>query len=101
MLARFAVDRDIITDFQPGADQLQIDAALFGLSSGTSSLQPWQIIAAAGNPQASIAGVSTFLFNTTTGVLRYDVDGAGGQGAVHVATLQGVTGLSSSDFLII
>jgi Ca2+-binding RTX toxin-like protein len=49
-----------------------------------------------GAPMA--AGQSTFIFNAATGALRYDADGAGGALSVQVVTLQGVTGLSVSDF---
>jgi Ca2+-binding RTX toxin-like protein len=55
-------------------------------------------IVAAGSPLA--AGQSVFIFNAANGVLRYDVDGAGGAAAVHVATLQGVGALTVSDFEI-
>ncbi len=39
-----------------------------------------------------------FLFNTNNGNLYFDTDGIGGIGAVQIATLEGVTSLSTSDF---
>ncbi|MFM2057397.1 MAG: hypothetical protein RLY71_1782, partial [Pseudomonadota bacterium] len=43
----------------------------------------------------------TFLaFDTTSGKLYYDADGAGGEAAVQVATLTGVHAFSASDLFI-
>jgi Ca2+-binding RTX toxin-like protein len=38
------------------------------------------------------------LFNTSNGNLYFDADGVGGIGAVQIAKLEGVTGLSAGDF---
>ena len=96
-----AVNRDIVTDFTRGSDKIAIDDTLFGggLVEG-NSLEMNQLVVSV-SPAATVAGVGTFLFNSATGVLRWDADGRGGAAPVTIATLQNVTTLSVDDFLIV
>ncbi len=98
VLARFAADRDVILDFEAGTDRLAVDAAAFGggLVQGNSMLDTQFVL---NGPATTTLG--TFLYNTTTGVLRYDVDGTGGRGATHVATLTGAPVLDVESFILI
>ena len=41
-----------------------------------------------------------FHFNTATGLLSYDVDGAGAQERFNIALFTGVTNLQATDFMI-
>ena len=70
-----------------------------GLQAG-NSLDPSRLVVGSA-PAAQVAGQGTFLFSTTTGALLWDADGSGGAAATQVATLQGVTSLSASDFEVI
>jgi VCBS repeat-containing protein len=101
VLANRAEDRDWIKDFEGGTDHLEIDAGLFGGGLvGGASLDASRLIVG-GNPVATQPGVGQFLYNTGSGVLRWDADGAGGSAPVTIATLIGVTALSTNDFLIV
>lgn len=78
-------NRDTVTDFAPGADSLHMHLAAFtggGLASG--ALLPEQFLASATATAAQDAD-DRFVYNTTSGVLYYDADGAGGLAAVQVA----------------
>jgi Ca2+-binding RTX toxin-like protein len=101
VLARQAANRDVIVDFVQGQDKLAISASLFGPQFTVgSSLADAQLVASA-NPVALAAGVATLLFSTSTGVLRFDADGAGGAAAVQIATLQGTRAVDTNDFVIV
>ncbi|HAH10905.1 MAG TPA: hypothetical protein DCL48_12490, partial [Alphaproteobacteria bacterium] len=81
-------------------DDLAVTASLFGPQfQAGQSLQSNQLVVAP-NAAATQAGVATFLFSTTNGVLRFDADGLGGAGPVHVATLN-VRTLTLDDFAVI
>jgi len=101
VLARAAADRDWISGFLSGTDRLEVEVALFGggLAAG-GPLDAAQFISGAA-PRPTAAGVGTFLYDTASGVLRWDADGAGGAGADVIAKLGlGVT-LAASDFLLV
>ena len=85
---------DTITDFVHDTDQILLSDAIFSkLSAGNL---------AAGNFAINAASDANdyIVYNTTTGVLRYDADGNGAGVAVAFAKLDGVPGLTQSDFLI-
>ncbi|MGB3402777.1 MAG: GDSL-type esterase/lipase family protein, partial [Microcoleaceae cyanobacterium] len=97
---------DLLTDF--GAiegDQIQISAAGFGggLEAGVSLSD--SIAAATGvfvsgsNPQP-VGNSANVLYDSTSGVLSFDVDGEGIENAVTLATLSGAPALTSSDLMI-
>jgi trimeric autotransporter adhesin len=88
---------DTIIDFQSGVDKIVVSSAAFsGLTAGAAvSLFSTATGAAIGlGPQ--------FLYNTTTGVLQYDRDGAFAAFApVSFAQLTGTPSISASDFVVI
>jgi Ca2+-binding RTX toxin-like protein len=91
---------DIIKDFVSGVDKIGLSAAEFGggLAAGNPLLSG-QIRLGAGVTTANTSA-QRFLFNTSNGNLYFDADGVGGIGAVQIAKLEGVTGLTSNDFQI-
>jgi trimeric autotransporter adhesin len=91
---------DIIKDFISGTDKIAISQSEFGggLTAGNPLLSS-QIRLGAGVSSANNSA-QRFLFNTTNGNLYFDADGVGGVAAVKIAKLEGVSGLTSSDFQI-
>ena len=76
---------DIIRGFVSGQDEIRL-------------LLPYNAPLVQG--AAPVAGVGpTLLFNTGTGQLSLDADGLGGEAAVLIATLQGVTVLAARDVI--
>jgi Ca2+-binding RTX toxin-like protein len=100
VLANRAADRDWITDFLPGTDRLESEAALFGAGLAPGALDPGRLVVGA-NPVAGTPGLGQFLFNTSNGILRWDADGAGGAAPQVIVTLTGVSSLAASDFIIV
>ena len=87
---------DVITDFTSGADKL----AFIGYAFGLSTLVPLKLVTGANPLPTEIA--PTFLFETDTGRLWFDADGSADYAeAEYIALLQGVTSLSTSDFVIL
>lgn len=84
---------DTITDFTSGTDRLSFVVADFAGMDGNLRFQN-------GN-SAGGAGESWFYFEDTTHRLFWDADGVGGQDAVLVARLTGVSALATSDFELI
>jgi Ca2+-binding RTX toxin-like protein len=72
---------DTITDFDTTQDHLQLSGAGFGVS-GVGDIT----FVSGTNPLASGSG-PTLLYNTHTGAILWDADGAGGADAVLLATL--------------
>src|ERR1044072_6085337 len=88
---------DVIDDFAPGTDTIQVSASGFGgglTAGGTVSL------VSGADPTASGA-TGQFLFDTDDGRLLWDADGTGSGDAVLVATLSNVPSLTASDFAVI
>ncbi|MBF0614361.1 MAG: hypothetical protein G8237_01220 [Magnetococcales bacterium] len=90
---------DIMTDFTPAQnDQLAFVNRNFG-NMATGPLDGSLLgVSATGN---ATTATERFLFNTTTGQLRYDPDGNGSRAAVTIATLNSLTTLSASQILIV
>ncbi|MBF0212316.1 MAG: hypothetical protein HQM00_01990 [Magnetococcales bacterium] len=88
---------DTITDFSSSqSDRLVFVSSNFGnLATGTLGSSR---LRASSSGSASTTS-QRFLFNTSTGVLRYDADGTGSSAAVTIATLN-VRSLSASQILI-
>ncbi|MBF0628845.1 MAG: discoidin domain-containing protein [Magnetococcales bacterium] len=88
---------DTITDFT-ATDKLAFVSANFGkLAVGTLS----SIRLRVGTTGLATTSSQRFLFNTTTGVLKYDADGNGKTASgVTIATLSNVTRLSASQIMI-
>ena len=84
-------NKDTITDFVTGVDKLQFSKAVFtGLGSIVGNISAAQFWSGAGVVAAHDAD-DRIVYNTTTGALYYDGDGAGGVAAVQVALLGTVT----------
>ncbi|MCM8636354.1 MAG: hypothetical protein NFW15_10475 [Candidatus Accumulibacter sp.] len=80
-------NRDLLTDFLPGSDQIELSLAVFralgGVPGGLSSEQFWS---GAGVTRAHDAS-DRLIYNTTTGDLYYDADGNGSGAAVAIALI--------------
>jgi len=97
---------DTITDFSGSGgdgDKLLLAndyAGLFTtLSSSGGHLDATQFASGAGLATASSTSIHV-IYDTTTGNLYYDADGAGGTSAVQFATLQGHPALTANDILV-
>jgi len=91
---------DVIEDFTTGSDSISLDSHVYA-ALGAGPLDPGAFQAAA-QSTAAAAGIH-IVFNTSTGALFYDPDGAGGAPAVQFATilLSGLSGtVSAADFVI-
>jgi Ca2+-binding RTX toxin-like protein len=81
-----ATNVDTIGDFVSGTDRIELDDAVFtGLAMGTLDTQTFE---------------DHFVYDTMSGALYYDADGAGAGAAVQVATLTGAPALQASDLLV-
>lgn len=86
---------DRITDFVSGVDSLRLDPVIFMvLPAGALSPDAFGLGTAAQDADDRI------LYDSATGTLRYDPDGAGGSDAQVFATVTPGAALSASDFLI-
>ncbi len=88
---------DSIADFGH-ADVLQFRGAAFGgLSAGILDSAVFQ---SSPDPVAANAGVR-FLYETDTGILRFDPDGAGSGASIVLLTLTGAPNLTADDIIIV
>lgn len=87
---------DLILDFNVGFDRLQIASSGFAGTAG-GALNPELLEMGA----AATANGAVFLFDSATGTLSWDFDGAGAGSSIIVATLQGVSAFSASDIFIL
>ncbi|MEY9720312.1 Ca2+-binding RTX toxin-like protein [Sinorhizobium fredii] len=84
---------DQITDFKRGEDKLVVDKSVFGFS---------KLVLYSGNDLKATGTAAQFFFEKDNGRLWYDADGTGNEAdAVLVATLDKVTSLATTDFLLI
>ena len=96
-------NRDTITDFMSGTDTLQFSKAVFtGLGALEGELSLDQFWSGAGVTTAHDSS-DRIIYNTSSGALYYDADGAGGVAAVQVAIIgtSSHPGLHASDIHII
>ncbi len=94
---------DIITDFTPGHDVLQLDGAAFGLDLGSAKLgENFSVIGQhfdgsnAGTNAAFSAGSSALIYSAADHALYYDSNGAA-EGYTVVATIQPGAILAATD----
>ncbi len=74
---------DLLSDFTSGSDKIQVVAANFGLTAGAAVT----LLSGASTPAASGA-TAQFLYNSSSGALYFDRDGAGATyAASQIATL--------------
>ena len=87
---------DRIYDFNPATDSLRLDDAFFrGLTLGALSSGAFAIGSAATQADDRI------IYDSTTGKLSFDPDGAGGAAQVQFATLNVGLGVTSADFFVV
>ena len=97
-------NRDLLTDFLPDSDTIELSLAVFRALGGTPGvLSAEQFWSGAGVTRAHDAS-DRLIYNTTTGDLYYDADGSGSGAAVAIAVI-GVDAhpqqLSHADFALI
>ena len=87
---------DSISDFASGADVIQIVGSNFGLQPGVGV----SLLTGTATPSAS-GTAPQFLYNTTTGALYFDQDGAGSAyNALSIVTLTGQKNLAVADIVV-
>ena len=90
---------DEIEDFDTTADRIELSSAIFtGLAPG--KLANAGFVAGAGLTSAQDAS-DRIVYDTTTGDVYFDRDGAGGAAAVKFATLTGAPSLVAGDFFVV
>lgn len=91
---------DTITDFSHSqSDRILINRAVFDAFDGVRAVTNGMFLAADGATEA-LTDNQHLIYDTTTGALYYDADGAGGDDAVKFATLSGAPTLVIGDFLL-
>ena len=91
---------DTIADFTPGQDQVVLSKSIFGALNGVNvPLDVAQFFSGAGATAGADAS-DRIVYNTTTGNLYYDVDGAGGSASVLFAKLTGVPVVGALSFFV-
>jgi Ca2+-binding RTX toxin-like protein len=95
-VALIPANADVIEDFDPAADAIHLDSAIFAaLAAG--ALDPGSFVVDAAPADAD----DHLLYNSATGALSYDSDGDGAGAAIQFATLSNLAVLSAADFLVI
>ncbi|MDX2309067.1 MAG: CHRD domain-containing protein [Hyphomicrobium sp.] len=94
-----AANIDHVTDYNLTADRIHLENAVFtGLAAGALAVAAFQSNATGTATQAD----DRIIYNTVTGALLFDADGAGGAAARQFAVLTTKpAGLNAGDFLII
>lgn len=88
---------DLITDFAAGTDKVAVFRNTFGIAQGEATVR-----LSSGATVSMSTQQSQFFFETDAGRLWFDADGAGSDSdPVLLATLEGVTQLSTADFLLV
>ncbi|NER32642.1 MAG: hypothetical protein F6J93_00935 [Oscillatoria sp. SIO1A7] len=94
--------QDTINNFNAaGTDTIQVASGSFGGLAPTSNPAPTtQFISGAGTVAANGAGAPQFIYDTTSGQLRYDADGVAG-GEILLATLAGAPALGNANIVYV
>ena len=97
-----AANADTVTSFDTAWDAMRFDSAAFTGAGGVGHFATGdaRFYAAAGASSGHDAD-DRFVYNTSTGQLYYDADGAGGNDAQLVATVQGAPTVTANDIWII
>jgi predicted extracellular nuclease len=88
---------DLVVGFTTGADRIALDDAIFTHIGGLGALNASAFVTGTQAADAS----DRIIYDSATGQLLYDADGAGGVAAVQFATLNGAPALAISDFIVI
>ena len=93
---------DTLTDFVSGTDHIDLSLSQFGGIAATAAgpFDATTFASGGGFTQGQDAN-DHIIYDTNTGNLYYDADGAGGDGSVQIATLTGAPTLLGTDFTVI
>jgi Ca2+-binding RTX toxin-like protein len=86
---------DRVSDFVSGIDRIGLEDSVFAGIGGTGFFR------AGAGLSSGQDGDDRVIYNTSTGQLYYDADGAGGGAGQLVATLANAPGLSASDITVV
>lgn len=88
---------DSIADFTSGMDTIEVAGSQFGLTAGAGVT----LVTGTAMP-AAVGTTAQFLYNSTSGALYFDQDGAGAAyAAMQIATLTGQKTLVASDIAVV
>jgi Ca2+-binding RTX toxin-like protein len=92
-----------LSDFHSGADKIALDKNVFSAFSGQPDGALNSDFFTQGTTSATTGNTAEIIFNTKTGALLYDADGASGAAATQFAALGGTSDkqLSASDFVFV
>jgi Ca2+-binding RTX toxin-like protein len=93
-----SADKDTIVDFVSGADSIAIDHSIFAAFAADplGMLSPSELVYGT----KALTSSQHLIYNTTSGALYYDADGAGGAAQIQIATLSGHPALLSTDIFL-
>jgi Ca2+-binding RTX toxin-like protein len=94
-----ATNLDHITDFA-SADTIDLENSVFTSLTTTGTLAANAFFSAAGATSAHDAD-DRIVYDSTTGALFFDADGAGGAAAVQFAVLDNHAALTNADFIVV
>ena len=97
-VAPSASNRDVVLDFSTGFDQIVLALPVFSALGGPGALSASDFAAGTGFANTDTHHV---LYNSETGALYYNPDGAGAAAPILVATLEDGPTLNASDFLLV
>ena len=90
---------DRITDYNVVADSMQLSRAIF---TGLATTGGGQLAASAFSLNAARGNAAQIVYNTNTGALFYDSNGAAGGGATQFGTLTSPTGtINNQEFFLV
>ena len=95
--------RDTITDFVVGSDKIELNGTNFGIQ-GVGSLDLLDDLDVAHfvtSRSALTDSDPAFIYNMSTGVLSFDADGQGHDGAVALVKIIGIPELTAADIVIV
>jgi Ca2+-binding RTX toxin-like protein len=92
-----STNRDTITDFTSAVDKLTFSRAVFGGFGTQTALTSGQFASGA-NLTAANTTSQRFIYDTSSGILRFDSDGSGATASIEVAVLSNNPTLVIGDF---
>lgn len=94
-----ATNIDTITDFLSGTDKIALGSAIFTKLLNDTNLSDNFVVGGTG--VKALDANDYLIYNNYNRALYYDADGSGAGSAVHFATLNNVSALSATDFVVI
>ena len=92
-----ATNVDRVLDFNVADDTIQLDQTIFSSSLGLGNISAGEFVIGTAAQDAN----DRIIYNSSTGALFYDNDGAGGNAQVQFATLSTGLALTNLDFLVV